>query len=55
MSILGQNRTHEIEKNYIYVREAVPACDIRDQFELTGGSSGHVSVDLAQKGGREME
>ena len=33
----------------------VPACHIRDQFELTGGSSGHVSVDFPQNGGREME
>ena len=24
----------------------VPACDIRGHDELTGGSSGHVSVDL---------
>ena len=33
----------------------VPACDIRGHGELTGGSSGHVSVDLPQIGGREME
>ena len=33
---------------------AIPACDIRDHDELTGGSSGHVSVDLPQIGGREF-
>ena len=33
----------------------VPACHIRGHDELTGGSSGHVSVDFPQIGGREME
>ena len=33
----------------------VRACHIRGHGELTGGSSGHVSVDLPQIGGREME
>ena len=33
----------------------VPACHIRGHDELTGGSSGHVSVDFPQIGVREIE